>query len=340
LLAIGTPIKDNVPVAELIDSVAAMSAYYRKWASYELLRTSRRAGSETGDLKENKRGIGIAAAFQGSGSLYSGIDKGLYGVELTLAKDGSLEIISSMLPGAEENARIWRNAAGAVLGVEERQVKISCPPSSPDSGPACLSRNISVITRLIERCGEAIRKQRFRNPLPITVRRSVRPDRFTAWNNETADAQAFSRLAWGAAVVEIEIDSVSFDPRIRGIWLVVDGGRILSQARAKHSLKIAAIQALNWACREHIIYQNGVIPAEIIQVYDLPSPEEIPPVYVNFLPSDGAAPKGIGELPYSCIPAAYVQAVSQAMDHPFDKIPLNAEDVWEVEKQKKTDGVK
>jgi CO/xanthine dehydrogenase Mo-binding subunit len=172
------------------------------------------------------------------------------------------------------------------------------------------------------------------------VRRFVRPDRFIAWNNENADSQAVSHLAWGTAVVEIEIDSVSLNPVIRGVWLAVDGGRILSQTRAVHSLKIAAIQALNWACREQIVYQNGAIPSEIIQEYDLPSPEEIPPIYINFLPNDDAPPKGIGELPYSCIPAAYVQAVSQAMDYPFEKIPLNAEDVREVEKRKKTDAEK
>jgi CO/xanthine dehydrogenase Mo-binding subunit len=335
-LAIGVPLDDNVPVPELIDSAASMSAYYRKWASYELLRSKRRSGNENGELKENKRGIGIAAAFQGSGFLYAGVDKGIYGVELTLAKDGSLEIKSSMLPGAEENARVWRNAAGTVLGVDESQIKITCSPLC-DSGPACLSRNISVITRLIERCGEAIREQRFRDPLPITVYRTVEPKKFATWNYEHADIQALSNLAWGVAVVEIEIDSVSFNPVVRGIWLVADGGRIRSRIRASHSLKIAAIQALNWVSREQIIYKNGEIPAETIREYELPTPDEIPPIHIDFLSNDEAPSKGIGELPYSCIPAAYVQAVSQAMDHPFEKIPLNAEDIWEVEENKKTE---
>jgi CO/xanthine dehydrogenase Mo-binding subunit len=41
-------------------------------------------------------------------------------------------------------------------------------------------------------------------------------------------------------------------------------------------------------------------------------------------------PKGIGELPFSTVPAAYVQAVSQALDHPFEKLPVCAEDIWEA----------
>jgi CO/xanthine dehydrogenase Mo-binding subunit len=175
------------------------------------------------------------------------------------------------------------------------------------------------------------------------VCRTVEPEKFTAWNDENsehADIQAFNSLAWGVAVVEVEIDLVSFNPVVRGIWLAVDGGRILSRTRASHSLKIAAIQALNWASREQIIYQNGEIKPEIIREYDLPAPDEVPPVYIDFLQNDESPPKGIGELPYSCIPAAYVQAVSQAMDHPFEKIPLNAEDIWEVEENKKTDAQK
>jgi CO/xanthine dehydrogenase Mo-binding subunit len=342
MLAIGIPLKEDVPLAKLIDSAASMSDYYRKWACYELIRTNRKARNwDDGELKETKRGIGIAIAFQGSGSLYYGADKGIYEVELTLEKDGGLEIKSSMSPGAEENARIWRSTAGNILGVEESQVKITYSLSGINSGPAFLSRNIAVITRLLEQCGEAIRKQRFRDPLPITVRRSVEPETFLAWNNkeEEADSRAFSSPAWGAAVVEIEIDPISFNPRVRGIWLIVEGGRILSPARAKQTMRLAAIQALNWASKEEIIYKNGEIPQDIMKGYELPTPEEIPPISIDFLSNDNAAPKGIGELPYSCIPAAFIQAVSQAMDHPFEKIPLKAEDVWEVEKYKKAEAL-
>jgi CO/xanthine dehydrogenase Mo-binding subunit len=225
--------------------------------------------------------------------------------------------------------------------VEKSQVKITYSASSIDSGPAFLSRNVAVITQLIKQCCEDIRKQRFRDPLPITVRRTVKPEIFSPWNNkeENADSRAFSNPAWGAAVAEIEIDSISFNPRVRGIWLIVEGGKILSQTRARQSLRIAAIQALNWASREQIIYKNGEIPQDIIKSYELPFPEEIPPIFIDFLSNDNAGPKGIGELPYSCIPAAFVQAVSQAMDHPFEKIPLKAGDVWEVEKYKKAEAL-
>jgi CO/xanthine dehydrogenase Mo-binding subunit len=331
-LAIGIPLKETVPAAELIDSVAAMGDYYRKWASYELLR-SRRRESKWAINDKPLRGIGIALAFQGSGFLHAGSDKGVYGVELTLDKDSSLEIKSSIVFSGADYIQIWRNMASEILGIEPKQIRFITENTGeiPDSGPASLSRNITVLTRLLERCCQAIRKQRFRDPLPITVRRAARPDKVPAWGGQAhVDSGVFSRPGWGAAVTEIEIDPVSFQPGIKGVWLAVDGGKILSQPRARRSLKTGVMQALGWTCREQISCEGGRIPADLFPKYDIPSPEEFPPIYVDIIRNDTAPPKGIGELPFCCVPASYVQAVSQAMDHPFEKIPLLPGDIWEA----------
>jgi CO/xanthine dehydrogenase Mo-binding subunit len=118
----------------------------------------------------------------------------------------------------------------------------------------------------------------------------------------------------------------------------VDSGKILSQARARRSLKTAAIHALSWASHEQIAYTGGEISAECFRSYSFLSPEETPPIHIDFIFNDSAAPKGIGELPFSCIPAAYVQAVSQAMDHPFEKIPIGPEDILDVRQNRQTEG--
>ena len=341
-LAIGIPLKEDVPMTKLIDSVAEMSDYYRKWASYELLKKSRKKKWELNE-HEIKRGIGIAAAYQGSGFLCTGRDKGAYGVELILGKDSSLEIKTSIIPNSKENEKIWRGLAGSILGVEEGLVSITTTDKDIDSGPDCLSRSITVITGLVEQCCQEIRKLRFRDPLPITVKRNIKPEKLLAWNLTKEDGKnseccvnplAFNSPSWGAAVAEIEIDNISLQPIILGVWMVADGGRILSLQGAKRSLKLGIINALSWTINEQVIYKNGEIPPNIIDNYKLFAPVEIAPIHIDFLKNDNAKPKGIGELPYSCIPAAYSQAVSQALDHPFEKIPLTAEDLWDVMKNK------
>jgi CO/xanthine dehydrogenase Mo-binding subunit len=340
----GIPLKEKLSFSELIDTAAGMSDYYRKWASYELIRQNRRS-RKFQDPGESLRGIGIATAWQGNGLLYSGRDRGTYGVELTLEKDGALEIRTSMVSSGGDFRRIWGNIASEILAIEPEKVKVLVKNTAGglDSGPGTLSRNISSLTRMVEHCCLAIRKQRFRNPLPITVRRQTRPLKsrsspgsyIDSLSGKDLNIAGLSRLGWGAAVVEVEIYPASFTPVIRGLWLGIDGGKILSESEARAGLKAAAIQALGWASREQLSYQEGAIPKEEIDGYYIPGPGEIPPIRIDFLGNDGLDPRGIGDIPFNCVPAAYVQAVTQAMDHRFGKIPLLPEDIREAVKLRK-----
>jgi len=326
-LAIGVSPREVFRHRGVLDAAAALSGYHRKWASYELLRRSRQ-GKPWRMQEPAPRGIGITCAYQGSGLLYPGPDQGNYGVEVTLEKDGSLEIRGSL--GSQES--LWRNIAQEILGIEPSHVRIN--PEAPDSGPAVLSRNISIFSRLVEQCCQAVRKLRFRDPLPITVSRKTRVDRLKPWGLEggtPADQGAFSHLAWASGVVELEIDPVSYVPRIRGIWLAVDGGRILHPAKALRSLKTGVIAAFAWASRDQPSYREGLISPDFPGYLGIPAAADIPRIEVHLIPNEQAAPKGIGELPFHCIPAAFVQAVSQAVDHPFTKIPLTPRDVWETQ---------
>ena len=352
-LPFGPAFKEGAPGEQLLDTAAAMSDYYRKWASYELLRQGRRQRLPQGSLSRNNwaekgetlRGIGIALGYQGNGLLYPGADKGNYAIELTLGKDGSLEIATSMVGSGNDYGRIWAAMAQEILAIDAGAVRISNNAASPDSGPACASRNIAVLTRLVEQGCLAIRKQRFRDPLPITVRKTVRPQKSPQWEQRfpplkgaALDAAGFSRPGWASAVVEVEVDPVEYVPRIRGVWMGVDGGKILSENRARRSLKISTVQALGWAFREQIAYIDGALTQAQFSNYDIPSPGEIPPVHIDFIWNDTTEPKGIGDLPFCCVPAAYVHAVSQAMDHHFQSIPLRREDIWEAGKLKKPEG--
>jgi CO/xanthine dehydrogenase Mo-binding subunit len=342
--------KNSAAEEELLGTAASMSDYYRKWAAYELLRQGRReqlaAAAQNGvkrdwaEKGERLRGIGIAMGFQGSGLLYS--DKGSYGIEVTLTKDGALEIKTSMVSTDGNYSRVWAEMAAEILSIEPELIHIVNNGDAPDAGPSCASRNITVLTRLMEKCCLAIRKQRFRDPLPITVRRSEKTQsnpslerRFPPQKDAFPGAGGFIRPGRAAAVVEVEIDPIDYTPLIRGVWLGIDGGKILSEERARRSLKISAVQALGWASREHIWYIEGALPQTQFEHYNIPSPGDIPPVHIDFLWNDTDESRGIGELPLNCIPAAYLQAVSQALDHHFQSIPLKREEIWEAGKLKK-----
>ncbi|HCC37856.1 MAG TPA: xanthine dehydrogenase [Treponema sp.] len=333
----GLVIRENPPAEKLLDTAASMSDYNRKWAAYELIRQTHRNNGWNVEKGENLRGIGIALGYQGAGFLYSGADNGGYGVELTLEKDGSLEINAVINSTDNDFPRIWANIAATILGIDAARVRLKPGADIANSGPSCASRNITALTKLVEHACLDIRKQRFRDPLPITVRRSQRPRKNSQWEKflpppegKRLDAGGFIQPGWAAAVVEVEIDPVEYVPRARGVWLSIDGGKIFNEEKARRNLKIAAVQALGWAYREQINYLNGRISRAQFENYDIPNPADIPPIHIEFTGNDSADARGIGELPFTCLPAAFLQAACQSMDHHFHSIPLTSQDIWEV----------
>jgi CO/xanthine dehydrogenase Mo-binding subunit len=334
-LAIGAEIRDTFR-EELIDTAGAMSGYQRKWAAYELQRTNRRKNpASPHTINEPLRGIGIAFSYQGNSFLYDyrpllskTPDES---VLLTLEKDGSLEIRTNYPWGSNQIA-CWEILAEKILGVKKVRVLSQSQDTLrpvPESGPACLSRGIGVITSLIEKACKTIAKQRFRDPLPITVERKYRMSKTSAWENKEQcyDENALDPLGWGCAIVETEVDTVTYIPRIRGIWLAIDGGTIIAKDRAYKSIHNTTMNALFWAMHEKIRYKDGKIYSGNAMYYPIPGIEENPYIGIEFIKSEGA-PKGIGELPFSIIPAAYAQALSQALDHPFETYPIYAADIW------------
>jgi len=336
--------KNNLQGKNLINATRKMSDYNHKWASYELLRKSRKGKKP--EQGENPRGIGIAVGFQGNGLLYTCEDNGVYSVEVTLTKDSFLEIKTS-ITSSEDYTKIWTKLAAEILSLGPDMVRI-LPSGAPDCGPSCASRNITAVTKLVEKCLQAIRKQRFHDPLPLTVRRSIKPQsgslmggKFLPAEGKNFDINGFSKLGLACAVVEVTIDLVECIPIIRGVWLGIDGGKVISANRAKRNLTRTTVQALGWAYTENLDYENGVIPADQYNNFTILSPVEIPPIHIDFFSDDTSEPKGLSELPFTCIPSAFLQAVSQAMDYSFKSIPLKRKDIWEIIRARNIDsGVK
>ena len=328
--------RNRAAISELIESSAKMSDYYRKWASYELLRQCRKGKSLTDEKGENPRGIGIAIGFQGSSLLYHGEDEGEYSVEVTLTKESGLDIKTSITSSDGDFGKIWAKSVSEILSIEPAMIRV-ITSQSPDCGPSCSSRNITVVTSLVEECCREIGKQRFHDPLPITVRRSIKPQNGRLWNDRflpadgmAMDKNGFLKQGVACAVVEVTIDLAESIPKIRGVWLGVNGGKIISKHRAKRNLNRSAAQALGWAYMENIEYAHGILPKNNYDNYSILSYYDLPHVEINFFGSDNDEPKGVGELPFTCIPAAFLQAVSQAMDHNFKSIPLKRKEIWEM----------
>ena len=137
--------------------------------------------------------------------------------------------------------------AQELLNIEKNDISIRCPDTSivPDTGPSILSRNIPIVSRLLEQCMKSIQKKRFRAPLPLEETRSFQRTASEEWDEEDFSGYPFIGMSWGSCVTEVEFDPVTLEASVRGVWLAIDCGRIIDENNARRSVETEVVNALN-----------------------------------------------------------------------------------------------
>lgn len=318
--ASGTPLKEAPPSSVILTRLSSASDFRRKHSSYELVR-KRRASRDDSPL----RGIGFSFAYQGEGSFIADSSHDSYSVEVVLEKDLRLTIRTGAPASRGGVVEVWRQEAATILAIPEASIDILPQDTeiTPESGPVTLSRSVSVISRLVESACTSIQRRRFREPLPLAAKKATRIAHPLKWTDAGFDGSPFEAAAWGGAVVEVELDPWTLEPRPIGIWLCVDGGLILAPERARQALRSATIDALGASSSEAIRYVDGRIEAGAYYAYSLAIPRELPEIDVQFIERGRQShPRGIGELPFDLIPAAFLSAISQAAGYPVSSLPV------------------
>ncbi|MDR1317693.1 MAG: molybdopterin-dependent oxidoreductase, partial [Spirochaetales bacterium] len=304
--------RDSLPPPELLDMAARMSDFNRKHAAFELIRKRRQGANR---LQDCRRGIGIAIGCQGAGFFLAEEEKLKVSLELSMDTEGKVTISQPTLAGSGSLLEIWKKTVSQSLGTPVKDIHIAPlnTESGRDGGPAILSRGITITTKLIEDCCELLKKKRFRSPLPLTVSKTCRPPSPASWEDETFTGNPFIEISWAAAVVELRMDPLTLNPEIEGIWMAVDGGKILSRTEARRNIESSINDAIGWTAFEHINFINGEIPRGQFSAYRIPTCCDVPAPQIEFLADTAKTPvKGIGELPHTCVPAAYINALGQA----------------------------
>ncbi len=298
---------ETTPACNVINDVVQKSDFYRKHAAYKL--NTYKAESLFSSVPV--RGIGFACAYEGSGFLGTEIDSLKQSLEVSMEKDGSA-VIYANAPSATVSS-IWKNIAAELLSIPVKSVTIDASPRTEESElPETMVSNISVMTQLVKKCCIAIQKLRFRQPLPIRVKRSFVPGKKNVWDNESFGGTPFYTASWAAAAAEIELNPKTYTYGVRTVWISIDGGTILYDSKAEQVVN-RCVKAL-FSCSEE--FQTNPVPA----------------VFVNFVPG-GTEPKQIGELVFDVLPAAICSAVSQALQKRLTDFPINPNTIYDAVKE-------
>ncbi|MDC7124582.1 MAG: xanthine dehydrogenase family protein [Spirochaetales bacterium] len=329
-LPFGWESKRPMQLKTLLTTVADKSDFRRKYSSYKL------TAKKQNNLYGKKRGIGLALCCQGNGFTGKVEQNGRYSVSVRLEMDGSLIIYTSAIPDNMHTAELWCNLAGNILEIDSENVRIETADTElvPDSGPSLYSRNITVITQLIERCCNAIKKSRFRRPLPIEIKRTYRTPATTGWEPESFNCKPFSTISWGAVAVETETDPITLMTDIRGIWFAADCGKIINEETAKAEVENEIYRSvMNSMVKPPVFsYLKQNIPLTPVKS------SIFFPVDIEFIKSRETKPGGIGELPDSLIPAALSEAISMALNTEIKNLPSNPKSLFrQIEHRKKVE---
>ena len=306
---------DNETALETFNKAVEISDFNRKYSSFSMDAIDRVQENSNPFFALPLRGIGIASAFNVSEyygtTCFPSDDK----VEITLSQNEHVRIHTiNPSQGVQE---IWKKTAAEFLNIKKENVSIDSEyeySELPDS-PEDTHNTISTINELIKKACTDIQKKRFHQPLPITVKKTFSSSNKKNWDKETFTGNPFGPISFATAAVEVELDTYTYNERIKGIWLVIDCGEIFDKTAALKSIRLEIQQQLE------MLVRDKSIPCENITI--------------QFIQSKNKSGQ-IGELVRNTLPAAFSSALSLALATQLTKLPCTEKQLFELIKQRET----
>ena len=307
---------EDVKLPEMMEQITSASDYYRKSAEY---------GYGSG------RGIGISfynhgGAFTGNGE--QAIIKG----RLKLIKDGDK---FTVLCGQTEMGQGFRTAlrkiVASTLEVGMDEVVFDAPNTDlvPDSGPTAASRSTMIVGNLGYRAALLMKEKMNEEHAEVEVQYE-HPEGHP-WDQSTFKGDAYLGYGWGAACVEVEVDKLTNEVTVKGVWTSHDIGKPIDELIVHGQVNGGVMQSLGYAAMEKMENTTGHFKQSSMSDYVIPTSMDFPKQEYFFVdnpyPWGPFGAKGMGELVFNGTDAAYVDAVERALGITCTKIPIPVEDI-------------
>jgi len=163
--------------------------------------------------------------------------------------------------------------------------------------------------------------------LELTVRHQ--PPAWQVFDDRTYQGAAYATYAWGADVIEVEVDPDTLEVRPRHVTAVCEVGKVIHETLCRGQIEGGTLQAVAWAYLEEIKLAEGRYLNDRLATYIIPTITDTPRIDVHLLerPWEGGpgGAKGIGELPMDGAAPATVQAIENATGIAPVEIPATPE---------------
>ena len=280
-----------------------------------------------------RRGRGYAFYFHGAGFTGSGEQRLAGKCTVAALADGRFEVRSSSTDIGQGALTIFTQIAAQALGVAHDRITViePCTALCPDSGPTVASRTCMVVGGLVDKAASELREHLAAGDGVREVTKQYEMPPGISWDDATYTGSAYPVYGWAACLVDVAVDLDTYEVAIERCVHAVDVGKAINPVIVKGQIEGGTLQALGWALLENILYKDGkVINANmtncIVPTFaDSPELETIT-VEVPY-PFGPSGAKGVGEIPMDGPAAAVANAVEDALDAPFDALPISPESI-------------
>ncbi len=314
--------RDKIILKELMDKAMEMSDYKRKLKEYS---------------KPNSyRGIGMTTFLHGCGFTGSG-ESTIINAQLKIKKDkkGIVTFYTSQVDFGQGNRTTLKRIVVDTLGIPEDHVIYDAPDTDQtlSTGPTAASRTIIIVGGLVAKAAQHLKEIWKDGEEQEIVEPYVGPS-YIKWDEDTMQGDAYPGYAWGANVVEVSVDPVTYEVTIEGCWSTYDVGHAIDERILIGQADGGIAQALGWAYLEKEVAENGMFKQKTLSDYVIPTMVDLPKMETaiidNPFPYGAFGAKGAGELTFVGGAPAFCLALEQAIKRKVHKIPATPEYIMEL----------
>ena len=313
-----------VPLPEMLEKLEAASGYNKKRQEYR---------NQTGRYR---KGIGSALWFHGAGFTGSGERDFIKAVtRLHKYADGTVEVLASNTDIGQGLKTTFCKIVANELNLPLERVIIHNPDTDrvPDSGPTVASRSLMVVGELLRRAAITLRSTWEEGKDQVVEERFKEPDFMIPFDLARFQGDAYPTYSWAVAAVELQVDTLTGYTDITGAWGVFDVGTPVDENIVIGQMEGGFLQGLGYSGMEQMaIDSNGRIRNNSYSDYIIPTAVDVPNLHCQLhvveYPGGPYGAKGAGELPLVGVPAAYMEAMEQALGGAaLHHIPFTTENV-------------
>ncbi len=319
LTATGGTFKQEIKLPEMIETVEQMSGYRKKINEF---------GKKDGNRLQ---GIGITPFQHGGGFTGSGerdLIKAV--VKLKKHKNEKVEILVASCDMGQGLKTTLAKIVSEALGIPFEDIIYQNPDTDrvPDSGPTVASRTVMIVGKLLEEAAHKLKSQ-WKEGGELEVTEEYKHPADIRWDNDKFAGDAYPAYSFGVNAVEVEVDPVTLEVRVNGIWSVYDVGVAIDERILRGQIDGGMVQGLGYGALEVMECKDGKIQQRSVTDYIIPTSKDFIKIQSKLVdnPYDRGpfGAKGAGELTLVGAAAAFATAVGNALDKNIDKLPVTPE---------------